>query len=68
MRGTKEDYSSGYSDSVDHRSSCVSNESLLHIFGPKNFTNVADACSFVPNLDNSVVSDCGDTQLQTGDT
>ena len=25
-------------------------------------------CSHVPNLDNSVVSDCGDTHLRTGDT
>ena len=25
-------------------------------------------CSYVPNSDNSVVSDCRDTQLRTGDT
>ena len=47
---------------------CESNESLLHIFGPENFTCVADVCSYVPNLDDSVVSDCGNTQLRTGDT
>ena len=47
---------------------CESDESLLHIFGPENFTCVADACSNVPNSENSVVSDCGDTQLRTGDT
>ena len=46
---------------------CGSTESLLHIFGPENFTCVAVACSNVPNLDDSVVSDCGDTQLRTGD-
>ena len=44
---------------------CESNESLFHIFEPENFTCVADVCSYVLNLDNSVV---GDTQLQTGDT
>ena len=42
-----------------------SNESLLHIFGPENLTCVPDVCSYVPNLDNSVVSDRGDTQLRT---
>ena len=47
---------------------CKSSESLLRIFGPENFTCVADVCSHVPNMDNSVVSDCGDTQLRTGDT
>ena len=29
---------------------------------------MADVCSEVPNLDNSVDSDCGDTQLQRGET
>ena len=38
---------------------CESNGSLLHIFEPWNFTCVADVCSKVPNLDNSVVRDCG---------
>ena len=45
-----------------------SDESLLHIFRPENFTGVADVCSYVPNLDDSVVSDCVDTPLRTGDT
>ena len=47
---------------------CESTENLLHIFGPENFTCDADVCSHVPNSDNSVVSDCGDSQLRTGDT
>ena len=83
VEGTKEDCSSklagqlctvsgvsGYSNSVDLPQIflCESDESLLHFFGPENFTCVADVCSDVPNLDNSVVSDCGDTQLRTGDT
>ena len=61
---------SGYSNSVDLPQIflCESDERLLHIFGPENFTCVADVCSCVPNSDNSVVSDCGDTQLRTGDT
>ena len=67
--GTKEDCSSklagelctvscvsGYSNSVDLPKIflCESNESLLHISGPENLTCVADVCSYVPNLDNSV--------------
>ena len=44
------------------------NESLLRIFWPENSMCVADVWSYVPNLGNSVVSDCGDTQLRTGDT
>ena len=40
----------------------------MHVFGPENLTCVANVCSCVPNLDNSVVSDFGDTQLPTGDT
>ena len=75
--GTKEDCSSkivgelctvscvsGDSNSVDlpQISLCESNESLPHIFGPENFTCVADVCSYVPNLDDSVVSDCGSTR------
>ena len=39
--------------------------SLAHL---RNLTCVADVCSYVPNLDNSVVRDCGDMQLGTGDT
>ena len=81
--GTKEDCSSklvgklctvscvsGDSNSVDLPQIflCESNESLSHILGPDNFTCVADVCSYVPNLDDSVVSDCGDTHLRTGDT
>ena len=59
---------SGYSNYVDVPPIFMfeSNESLLHIFGPGNLTCVADVCSHVPNLDNSVVIDCGDTQLRTG--
>ena len=83
VEGTKEDCSSksagelctvscvsGYRNSVDLPQIflCESNESLLHIFVPENFTCVADVCSHVPNLDNSVVSDCCDTQLRRGDT
>ena len=61
---------SGNSNSVDVPQIFLgeSNESLLHIFGPEKLTSVADVCSYVPNLDNSVVSDCGDKQLLTGDT
>ena len=44
-----------------------SNESLSHIFGPEKFTCVADGGSNVLKLDNSVVSDCGNAQLQGGD-
>ena len=70
VKGTKEDCCRGYSNSVDWPQIflCESNDSLLRIFGPKNFTGVADACSCVANLDNSVGSDCGDTQLRTGNT
>ena len=81
--GTKEDCSSklvgelgtvscvsGDSNSVDLPQIflCESSESLSHIFGPENFACVADVCSHVPTLDDSVVSDCSDTQLRTGDT
>ena len=61
---------SGCSISVElpHIFLCESNWCLLRIFGPENLTCVADVCSYVPNRDNSVVSDCGDTQLRTGDT
>ena len=61
---------SGYSNSVDLPQIflCESDEMLFHIFGPENSTCVADVCSCVPNSDNSAVSDCGDTQLRTGDT
>ena len=42
---------SGYSNSVDLPQIflCESSECLLHIFGPENFTSVADVCSYVPN-------------------
>ena len=61
---------SEYSNSVDLPQIflCESNESLLGIFGLENFTCVAEVCSSVPNLDNSIVNDCGDTQLRTSDT
>ena len=45
-----------------------SNVSLLHTVGPENSTCVADVCFYVPNLCDSVVSDCSDTHLRTGDT
>ena len=45
-----------------------SNENLSHIFGPEKFTCIADVGSNKLKLDNSVVSYCGDTQLQGGDT
>ena len=45
-----------------------SDESLSHIFGPEKFTFVAGGGSNVLKLDNSVVRDCGNTQLQRGDT
>ena len=37
---------------------------FLHIFGPENFTCIAEVYSYVPNMDNSVVRD----PLRTGDT
>ena len=58
VEGTKEDLGTA-TLWICRRSSCVS---LLHIFGPENFTCVADVCSYVPNLG------CGDTHLRTGDT
>ena len=53
---------------ICRRSCCVNPMGVfLYIFGPGNFACVADVCSKVLNLDNSVVRDCGDTQLQRGE-
>ena len=83
MEGTKEDCSSKFVDKLGTVSwasggshsvclpqvfLCKSNDSLSHIIRPEKFTCVADVCSDVLKLDNSVVSDCGDTQLREGDT
>ena len=59
---------SGSCNSVNLKPRCESNESLAHNFGPENSTCVADVCFYVPNLDDSVVSDYSDTHLRTGDT
>ena len=42
-------------------------ESLSHNFELENSTCVADVCFYEPNLDDSVVSDCDDTHMRTGD-
>ena len=59
---------SGSCNSVNLKPLCDSNESLSHNFGPESSTCVADVCFYVPNLDDSVVSDCSDAHVRTGDT
>ena len=76
--GTEEDCSSKLvgelctvscvSGDINSLDSCVSPMRVFCTSSGLRNSRALRMCAPMPNLDNSVVSDCGDTQLRTGDT